>query len=276
LQKPGPRPSENISFLQGVGQIVQNDPTLTQKGISEQLQQSGVNISRGSVCNTLKKLGLSRKRVKRVASKTITPQLIADRKSYALLLRTMPTDKLLFLDETGFNLHTSRNYGYSPINVPCNAYVPANRGKNVSFLSIINKHRILHTKSIIGSFNGDSFLMYLKECMDKGFLTTDKYIIMDNCRIHKTTNVTNFFETNNLNAIYLPPYSPQLNPIEEIFSLIKSRYHSKRPKANNAADIQRYVHEVIDEINNNTQISIESYYEHMATFLDIAFVGGVF
>ena len=89
------------------------------------MSNENIIISQSSVCNTLKKLDLSRKRVKKVADKTITPQLIALRRAYSLNLRTIPMDKLFFLDETGFNFHTSRNYGYSPINVPCNSYVPS-------------------------------------------------------------------------------------------------------------------------------------------------------
>ena len=134
-------------------------------------------------------------------------------------------------------MQTSRNYIYS-INVPCNVYVSANRVINISFLSLINNRSILHTKSVIGSFNGNLFVTYLQECMDQGFFTRIHYIIMDNCRIHKTRDVQNFFHDNNLNFMYLPPYSPHLNPIKEIFSLVKSRYHGKRPKVNNASEIQ--------------------------------------
>jgi len=275
LKKPGPKPHENINYLQGVGQAIQNDPCYTQKGIAARMSNENIIISQSSVCNTLKKLGLSRKRVKKVADKTITPQLIAQRRAYSLNLRTIPMDKLFFLDETGFNFHTSRNYGYSPINVPCNSYVPANRGRNVSFLMMINNRRILNSTSLVGSYNSERFLEFIVDCVEKGYIRRDNFIVMDNCRIHKTSAIVSYFERNNFNILYLPPYSPQLNPIEEVFSLVKSKYHSKRPKASNAEEIQCYVNEVIMEINQGN-IQLGSYYDHMQHYLDLAFMGNVF
>ena len=57
---------------------------------------------------------------------------------------------------------------------------------------------------------------------------------------------------------------------------MKSRYHEKRPKANNASEIQKYVFGVIEEINTDHTINLASYYDHMKKYLDIAFIGGLF
>ncbi|KAF1740831.1 hypothetical protein MXB_2336, partial [Myxobolus squamalis] len=53
---------------------------------------------------------------------------------------------------------------------------------------------------------------------------------MDDSRFHKTTIVSKLFRQHSFNFDYLPPYGPELNPIEEIFSCLKSRYNSKRPR----------------------------------------------
>ena len=57
---------------------------------------------------------------------------------------------------------------------------------------------------------------------------------------------------------------------------MKSRYHGKRPKANNASKIQKCVFDVIEEINTDHTINLASYHDHMKKYLDIAFIGCVF
>jgi len=274
FKKPGRKASDNTVFLQGVGEAIQADCCLTQKGICNYLNDQGVEICRSSVSTTIKKLGLGRKRAKKVADKTFSPQIIAERKRYSLRLRNIPNEKLLFLDETGFNLHSCRNYGYSPLNVPCISSVPANRGRNVSFLSVIDENRILNTNSIVGSFNSELFLVFLEECKVKKIIRKDNYVVLDNCRIHKTRDVVDFFQRNEFNFIFLPPYTPQLNPIEQVFSILKNRYYGVRPKASTSVEIISIVNNVIESMNNDVSLSFRNLYSHMRNNLDIAFNGG--
>lgn len=273
--KSGRKPNLNLDVLNKVGEAIQNDCCFTQKGIAQHLLGQSIEISQPTVCRTLKKLGVTRKRVNRVAENTLSPQLIAERKQFALKLRTIPKEKLLFLDETGFNLHTSRNYGYSPINTPCVSTVPANRGRNVSVLAIINENNVLHNNSVVGSFNGELFFRFLEECKEKNIIRKDNYVILDNARIHKTQDVMNFFTSNGFNIVFLPPYSPQLNPIEQVFSILKNRYHDVRPRARSSSEIISIVNNVIQSMNDDVSLSFRNLYEHMKTNLDIAFNGGV-
>ena len=74
-----------------------------------------------------------------------------------------------------------------------------------------------------------------------------------------------------MNLKYLPSYIPQLNPIEEVFSLIKSRYYNIRPFASNANTIKQYIETVIRELNSDSNISLIRFYERMRLFLDRAF-----
>ena len=98
--------------------------------------------------------------MKRVADRTFSPKLIAERRVYSNIVRNIPKENLL-LDEIGLNLHTSRNYGYSPINTPFLLTVPANRSINDNFLSIIIENKIIHVNSMHGSFNSVKFISFL-------------------------------------------------------------------------------------------------------------------
>jgi transposase len=276
IKKLGPTPRENPLYLQQVGECLQNDPFFTQKGIMESLANNNINLSQPTICKYIKKLNITRKRAKNVSDKTLTAQNIAERKAYALRIRSISTDKILFLDETGFNLHTSRHYGYSPKGIECVNVVPANRGRNVSLLALIGKNGMLHKKTITGPYNSNSFLIFLNECKEKDIFKPDNFVVMDNVRFHKTQEIFSFFSENRYNVIYLPPYSPQLNPIEEFFSALKSRYFNLRPRPATTAQLIECVNYVLVEIDNDSTFDMSSFYRHMLYFLDLAFNGRLF
>jgi len=94
---------------------------------------------------------------------------------------------MLFIDETGFNLHTIRNYGYSPINTPVNVLVKP-RERNVSLMAMISSTGIIHTKIRDGFCDSNFLIVFLQECIDSNnFMNSrNKIIIMDNVRFHKT------------------------------------------------------------------------------------------
>jgi len=271
FNKPGPKPSGITENVLKVAECIQNDATYTQKGIAEAIS----NISQSTVCVYLKKLELTRKRLKKVADKTMSAEVVAKRKNYALRYRAVPDGNLLFLDETGFNLHTSRKYGYSPKNIPAYTLVPANRGRNISLLAIISSEKILHHKVLKGAFNTTTFLEFLQECLNLNIFNERK-VIMDNVKFHRSSAVQDWFSRENILHDYLPPYSPQLNPIEEVFSTIKNRYHQIRPYARNSDDIGKYVERVIQGMNGDNGVTIRNYFCHMRHFLDLAFSEGDF
>ena len=74
----------------------------------------------------------------------------------------------------------------------------------------------------------------------------------------------------------MPPYSPPLNPIEKDFSLLKTRYHSKRPKAKTKKEITIYVTEIIKNINEDPHLNIKNYFNHMRTFVKKAIDRDIF
>ena len=74
---------------------------------------------------------------------------------------------VVFLDESGFNLHTSTNYGYSPVSPDAVLNQPASRGRNISLCNMISIRGVKHFKLIDGGFNRKSFGDFLVECNEK-------------------------------------------------------------------------------------------------------------
>ncbi|KAF7689077.1 hypothetical protein CDIK_2903, partial [Cucumispora dikerogammari] len=103
-------------------------------------------------------------------------------------------------------------------------YTPGARSRNISVVAAVSKRGVLYHKIRNTAFNGESFKSSLIElntvCLDKGIL--NPVFILDNCRIHHYLGLKETIESLNLTLLYLPPYSPFLNPIENVFSVWKN------------------------------------------------------
>ena len=211
LLKPyGPKVSNVISdSARAVLEIVQQDCTLTQTGVLQKLNASGLKMTQSNVSRILKKNEITRKRLVKKSEKVVSPNVISLRKAYAAELRQLPNSRLIYLDETGFNLHTCAHYGYSPKNVEAVAMVPANKGRNISLLCMMSTAGIIFHEIIEGPYNSASFVNFLESALKSGVTFSRKTIIMDNVKFHHSNIVKSWVNNSNVVVKYLPPYSPQ-------------------------------------------------------------------
>jgi transposase len=82
----------------------------------------------------------------------------------------------------------------------------------------IKKTGVLKHKIQVGSYNGTLFIEFLESLVEHFNNNPGDILIMDNCGFHKRQDVILFLERNSIRYKFLPPYSPQLNPIKEYFS----------------------------------------------------------
>ncbi|KAG0422375.1 hypothetical protein DMUE_6217, partial [Dictyocoela muelleri] len=115
--------------------IIGNDNSLTLLGCIEKLS---TNISISQLSREIKSAGLSRKRIKKRSNILLTPNNNAQRQNFCSVMLGKMSRCILFLDESGFNLHTSTNYGYSCVNEDAFLYQPASKGQNISLCGIIS------------------------------------------------------------------------------------------------------------------------------------------
>ncbi|KAF7685319.1 hypothetical protein CDIK_3932 [Cucumispora dikerogammari] len=98
---------------------------------------------------------------------------------------------------------------------------------NISLMCAILTGGVIGYQIRDGAYNGDLFISYLREIIVLYFITKpDSILIIDNCRFHHQLSVKQFLIEKCVNFKYLPPYSPQLNSIEECFSVIKERFNN--------------------------------------------------
>ena len=129
-------------------------------------------------------------------------------------------DKLVFIDETGANTKMVRTRGRAPIGDRLLAHEPWGHWKTTTFTAGLRSQGLVAPYVLDGPMNGDSFLVYIEKILVPE-LRPDDIVIMDNLAAHKVEGVRRRIEATGAKLIYLPPYSPDLNPIEMAFAKFK-------------------------------------------------------
>ena len=128
--------------------------------------------------------------------------------------------RLVFVDEMGTNTSLSPLRAWSRRGKRARCAVPRNRGKNTTLLSSMSVEGMGPSLAITGAVDAQVFEAYLERVLLPE-LYPGRIVVMDNLSAHKTEKVRELFEEAGCELLYLPPYSPDLNPIEEAFSKIK-------------------------------------------------------
>lgn len=142
---------------------------------------------------------------------------------------------VLYIDESGFSLSLRRFFGRSPVGKRANLKVRAIRSQNLSLIATVSKEKVWSTKVHEGSVNQHVFSEYLIQLfVDLQMSGISKaLLIMDNVRFHKTEYIMDLVAETSHSILFLPPYSPFLNPIEELFNQWKIMVRNKKPTTKN-------------------------------------------
>src|SRR5262245_13658067 len=134
---------------------------------------------------------------------------------------TLDVDRLVFIDETGTATNMARRYGRSPRGERCLAKVPHGHWKTTTFVAGLRVGALTAPCVIDGPMNGDSFLAYVEQVLVPTLRGGD-IVIMDNLAAHKVEGVREIVEATGAKLRYLPAYSPDFNPIEQLFAKLKA------------------------------------------------------
>jgi transposase len=129
--------------------------------------------------------------------------------------------RLVFIDETCTNTAMVRQCGRSPIGERLIDYAPHGHWKTITFVGALRQRRMTAPLVLEGAINGPLFLAYVKQSLLPTLKRGD-IVVMDNLPVHKVAGVREAIEAAGATLRYLPPYSPDLNPIEMAFSKLKA------------------------------------------------------
>ena len=152
------------------------------------------------------------------------PDVAQKRKSWNDLMSGFKASDLVFLDESGCNTNMTRRYAYSLGGGRAVDSAPLSKPKNTTILSSIQLDGTLHYTTFSGGTTVEHFKQYLKDILLPQ-LNSNSVLVMDNMKSHHAKAVKDLLDSSGVRYIYLPPYSPDLNPIEKLWSKVKAFLH---------------------------------------------------
>jgi transposase len=137
-----------------------------------------------------------------------------------LVTGEIAAERLVFVDEMGTNISLSPLYSWSRKGERAFGSAPRNWGKNVTLLASITRKGLGPCLAVEGATRREVFEAYLEHVLAPT-LKPGQIVVMDNLSAHKGERVRELIEQRGCELLYLPPYSPDFNPIEQAFSKVK-------------------------------------------------------
>lgn len=151
--------------------------------------------------------------------------------------------KLVFIDETGASTKMARLYGRAKRGQRAVGRLPWGHWKTVTFVAGLRRDAITAPFVIDCPMNGVIFVEYIRQCLAPT-LAPDDIVVMDNLPAHKVNEVRKIIEATGAELRYLPPYSPDLNPIEQGFAALKA--HLRKAKERTVPALYDRIGQLLD------------------------------
>jgi len=217
---------DNLNILNFIYNTIINNPYITRYEISCLVYNKfQIKLNKNSITKIYRRLNLSFKKPKKycVKSEKFLIELHEERIKFRNEIMLKTIENILSIDECSFNTMNNKSKGLSPIGNPIHLNINEIKIKNISLLLAINTKGIVNQEIIKTTINSSIFYNFILDIIKKA--NNKKYIfIYDNVRFHRTNKISNLIINNGHEFFYTPRYSPNNNPIENIFSLIKNEF----------------------------------------------------
>jgi transposase len=212
----------NHQILNCISTALNTNPTASSRYITNHLQKEcGIKVSRSTTSRLIKRCGYSFKKAFRVSDKIHDPeQILKFCDTY------QNSSSIICIDEAGFYIGEQSKRGYAlkgkRLNLKSSRIL---RRKKYTLLMAITKERILHYEILDHNCKKVDFIAFVNRIPKLPDATT----LMDNVAFHKSTDTLDALIRNGFTPLFIPPYSPRVNAIENVFGWLKSRYRRNCP-----------------------------------------------
>lgn len=220
LPKPhagGPCPLLDADACQRLRDLVREQPDATLAELQERL---GIPCSLSTLCRTLQRLGLSRKKKTLHADEQDTPAVQAKRADFEERLAAVDAAHLIFVDEMGATTAMTRPYGRAPIGERVVGSAPG-KWENVTLIAGLRSSGVVAPFAFEGATDQAAFQTYVEKVLAP-VLKPGDVVVWDNLTPHQNSAVLAAVQAAKARVEPLPPYSPDETPIEEMFSKAKT------------------------------------------------------
>jgi transposase len=220
--KPMGGPGVTVVDRGQLAALVREHPDATLAELREYL---GVQCALSTLCMALKKMGLSFKKKTIHAAEQDRPDVAEKRAYWCHWSQEVDARRLIFIDETWAKTNMTRLRGRAPRGERLIAKTPHGHWKTTTLIAALGIEGIRCSTVVDGAVNGDIFEAFVRQVLLPELRPGD-VVVMDNLSSHKRTRIRELIEEKRAELRYLPPYSPDLNPIESIFSKLKQALRS--------------------------------------------------
>ena len=161
------------------------------------------------------------------------PDILTRRQEWFDIQPDLDPARLVFIDETWASTNMARRYGWCLRGQRLRSAVPHGHWKTTTFVAGLRLTGIVAPMVLDGPINGRSFQTYVDRVLIPD-LRPGNIVIMDNLASHKGSGVQAAIETAGASVRYLPPYSPDFNPIEKAFSKLKAHLRKAAERTRDA------------------------------------------
>ena len=196
-----------------------SDVTLAE--LRDGLKERGVAVAIGTLWRFFKRRRITRKKKTAHAAEQRRSMVNAAREAWFEEQLDLDPTRIVFIEETAANTKMARLYGRAPTGERCRAPVPHGHWKTTPFTAGLRHDGIAAPMVLDGPMNGEAFLAYVEQALVPE-LRPGEVVIMDNLLAHKVHGVRQAIEAAGASLRYLPPYSPDFNPIEMAFAKLKA------------------------------------------------------
>jgi transposase len=171
------------------------------------------------------------------------PDVAAARAEWAAGQAGLDPERLVFVDETWVKSNMTPAYGWGPTSERVVEAVPAGHWKTTTFVAALRASGLVAPMVVDGAITGDLFVAYVEQVLVKELRAGD-LVVMDNLACHKVAKVAPAVEKAGAKVVYLPAYSPDLNPIEQVFAKTKGEIRKRKPRT--VADTETLCGDALD------------------------------
>ena len=190
------------------------------------------------------------------ATEQLRPDVKRKRTWWKRVMLKRLASRFVFIDETAVNTKMVRLYGRAPRGQRVIGRVPHGHWKTTTFVAALRYDHVTAPLVVDGPMNGDVFVAWVQQQLVKTLRRGD-IVVMDNLSAHKRLEVREAIEEAGAELSYLPPYSPDLNPIELLYSKIKSRLRKAAKRT--ITDLWQLLGEIPDHVSKK---ECRNYFRH--------------
>ena len=220
-QRPDSRKLDDLHELFIISLICENATLYLGDICSKIAEVTSVTVSPSTVCRTLARNGYTRKKLQVVAKQRCTVY----RGDFMAQALQYTRKFFVWTDETGTDRRDQlRKFGYSLRGQPATCRRVLARGKRISLMTAMTSDGVLEYEATTGSVNADKFMDFIRGRLVPNmqpFPADHSVLILDNSSVHHAHEVQDMLASFGVLVLFLPPYSPDYNPIEELFSHLK-------------------------------------------------------